>query len=106
MKKWHLNQVIAWMPPQPVAPIVSTLKLPFRPTWSAQKHRMRPLMIVCVCSVILAAGRQKKMGAFLLGLIVGVGLTLAFVIYDEGEYFLRLHKGVRRTIDRYKQQVS
>jgi hypothetical protein len=46
------------------------------------------------------------MGAFLFGLLVGIGLTLAFVIYDEGEYFLKLHKGVRRTMERYRQQVS
>ncbi|MBV8450657.1 MAG: hypothetical protein JOZ29_00085 [Deltaproteobacteria bacterium] len=46
------------------------------------------------------------MGAFLLGILVGIGITLAFVIYDEGEYFLRLHKGVKRTMERYKQQTS
>jgi hypothetical protein len=46
------------------------------------------------------------MGEFLLGLIVGIGVTLAFVIYDEGEYFLRLHKGIKRTMDRYRQQAS
>ncbi|HKV55792.1 MAG TPA: hypothetical protein VJN94_14250 [Candidatus Binataceae bacterium] len=45
------------------------------------------------------------MGAFLLGLIVGIAITLAFVIYDEGEYFLRLHDGVKRTMERYKQQA-
>jgi hypothetical protein len=43
------------------------------------------------------------MGGFLLGLIVGVVGTLAFVIYDEGEYFLRLHAGLKRTMERYKQ---
>ena len=46
------------------------------------------------------------MGEFLFGLIVGIGVTLAFVIYDEGEYFLRLHKGIKRTMDRYRQQAS
>jgi len=46
------------------------------------------------------------MGGFLLGVLVGIGITLAFVIYDEGEYFLRLHKGVKRTIARYKQPTS
>ncbi len=46
------------------------------------------------------------MGGFLLGLIVGIGVTLAFVIYNEGEYFLRLHKSVKRTMERYKQQAS
>jgi hypothetical protein len=46
------------------------------------------------------------MGGFLLGLIVGIGITLAFVIYDEGEYFLRLHKSIKRTMERYKQQAN
>jgi hypothetical protein len=46
------------------------------------------------------------MGGFLLGILVGIGITLAFVIYDEGEYFLRLHKGVKRTMERYRQQAS
>jgi hypothetical protein len=46
------------------------------------------------------------MAGFLLGILVGIGLTLTFVIYDEGEYFLRLHRGVKRTMERYKQQVS
>ena len=27
------------------------------------------------------------MGGFLLGVIVGIAITLTFVIYDEGEYF-------------------
>jgi hypothetical protein len=46
------------------------------------------------------------MGGFLLGLIVGIGITLAFVIYDEGEYFLRLHKGIKRTMERYQKQTG
>jgi hypothetical protein len=46
------------------------------------------------------------MGGFLFGLIVGIVGTLAFVIYDEGEYFLRLHAGVKRTMQRYKQQAG
>ncbi len=46
------------------------------------------------------------MGGFLLGLIVGIIITLAFVIYDEGEYFLRLHKGIKRAMERYKQQTN
>jgi len=46
------------------------------------------------------------MGAFLLGLLVGIGITLVFVIYNEGEYFLRLHQGVKRTMERYKQQTN
>jgi hypothetical protein len=53
--------------------------------------------------------RQEEggtMGEFLLGIIVGIGITLTFVIYDEGEYFLRLHQGVKRTMERYKQQTN
>lgn len=46
------------------------------------------------------------MGGFLLGILVGIGITLVLVIYDEGEYFLQLHKGVKRTMERYKQQTS
>jgi hypothetical protein len=46
------------------------------------------------------------MGEFLLGVLVGVAITLVFVIYDEGEYFLRLHQGIKRTMERYKQQTS
>jgi hypothetical protein len=46
------------------------------------------------------------MGGFLLGVLVGIAITLTLVIYDEGEYFLRLHKGVKRAIERYKQPTS
>jgi hypothetical protein len=46
------------------------------------------------------------MGGFILGVLVGIGITLAFVIYDEGEYFLRLHQGIKRTMERYKQQAN
>jgi hypothetical protein len=46
------------------------------------------------------------MGAFIFGVIVGIVITLAFVIYDEGEYFLKLHQGVKRTMTRYKQQLN
>lgn len=46
------------------------------------------------------------MGSFLLGVIVGIAITLTLVIYDEGEYFLRLHRGVKRTMERYKQQMN
>jgi hypothetical protein len=46
------------------------------------------------------------MGGFLLGIIVGIAITLGFVIYDEGEYFLRLHRGVKRTMERYRQQMN
>jgi hypothetical protein len=47
-----------------------------------------------------------RMGAFLFGIIIGIAGTLAFVIYDEGEYFLRLHHGVRRTMERYRQHTN
>jgi hypothetical protein len=43
------------------------------------------------------------MGGFILGIIVGIAGTLAFVIYDEGELFLKLHQQVKRTMERYKQ---
>jgi hypothetical protein len=46
------------------------------------------------------------MGGFLLGLLVGIGITLALVIYDEGEYFLWLHKSIKRTMERYRQQAN
>ena len=46
------------------------------------------------------------MGGFLFGVLVGIGITLMVVIYDEGEYFLRLHKGVKRTMERYRQQTN
>lgn len=46
------------------------------------------------------------MGGFLFGFIVGIIATLAFVIYNEGELFLKLHSGVKRAIERYKQQPS
>jgi len=44
------------------------------------------------------------MGGFLFGLIVGIAGTLAFVIYNEGEYFLKIHDGIKRAMDRYKQR--
>jgi hypothetical protein len=44
------------------------------------------------------------MGGFLFGVIIGIAVTLAFVIYNEGEYFLKLHGGIKRAMDRYKQQ--
>lgn len=46
------------------------------------------------------------MGGFLLGFIVGIAVTLAFVIYNEGELFLKLHSGIRRAMERYKQQQT
>jgi hypothetical protein len=42
------------------------------------------------------------MGAFLFGLIVGIAITLAIVVYDEGEFFLKLHHGIKRSMERYK----
>ncbi|HEV3110758.1 MAG TPA: hypothetical protein VGY99_09720 [Candidatus Binataceae bacterium] len=44
------------------------------------------------------------MGAFLLGFICGVGATIFIFLYDEGEMFLKLAKGVRDVTARYKQQ--
>jgi hypothetical protein len=46
------------------------------------------------------------MASFLLGVIVGIAITLTLVIYNEGEYFLRLHRGVKRTMERYKQPMN
>lgn len=43
------------------------------------------------------------MGAFLLGLIIGVAGALALFIYDEGELFLKLARQIKQTTDRYKQ---
>jgi hypothetical protein len=43
------------------------------------------------------------MGAFILGLIVGVGGALALFIYDEGDLFLKLSRQIKQTADRYKQ---
>jgi len=44
------------------------------------------------------------MGAFILGIIVGIAATLALVIYNEGDLFLKLHAGIKRTMERYKQR--
>ncbi|MGH7778554.1 MAG: hypothetical protein ACREQR_01835 [Candidatus Binataceae bacterium] len=43
------------------------------------------------------------MGAFLLGLIIGVAGALALFIYNEGELFLKLGRQIKQTADRYKQ---
>jgi hypothetical protein len=43
------------------------------------------------------------MGAFILGLIVGVGGALALFTYDEGDLFLKLSRQIKQTADRYKQ---
>jgi hypothetical protein len=43
------------------------------------------------------------MGAFILGLIVGAGGTLALLIYDEGEIFLRISRQIKQTAERYRQ---
>jgi hypothetical protein len=63
-------------------------------------------MIAQLSHILLLTRRERTMGAFLLGILVGVAITLTVVIYDEGEYFLRLHQGVKRTMERYKQQAS
>ncbi|HEY2106233.1 MAG TPA: hypothetical protein VGH29_10645 [Candidatus Binataceae bacterium] len=44
------------------------------------------------------------MGAFLFGFICGIGATIFIFLYDEGEMFLKLAKGVRDVTARYKQQ--
>jgi len=46
------------------------------------------------------------MGGFLFGIIIGIAITLAFVIYNEGDYFLKLHLAIKRAMERYKQQAS
>lgn len=46
------------------------------------------------------------MGGFLFGLIIGIAVTLAFVIYNEGELFLKLHAGVKRAMERYKGHAT
>jgi hypothetical protein len=46
------------------------------------------------------------MGAFILGLIIGVAGTLALVLYDEGEVFLKLSRQIKTVAERYKQQQS
>ena len=43
------------------------------------------------------------MGAFILGLIVGVGGALVLFIYDEGDLFLKLSRQIKQTAERYKQ---
>jgi hypothetical protein len=44
------------------------------------------------------------MGAFLLGLIVGVAATVFVFLYDEGDMFLKLAGRVKEVTARYKQQ--
>lgn len=43
------------------------------------------------------------MGAFILGVIVGVVGALVFFIYDQGELFLKLSRQIKQTAERYKQ---
>ena len=43
------------------------------------------------------------MGAFILGLIVGVCGALALFIYNEGDLFLKLSRQIKQTAERYKQ---
>ena len=43
------------------------------------------------------------MGGFILGLIIGIAGTVALVIYDEGELFLKLHQQIKRAMERYMQ---
>ncbi len=46
------------------------------------------------------------MGAFILGLIIGIAGTLALVLYDEGEVFLKLSRQIKHVTDRYKQHAQ
>ncbi|HVA80287.1 MAG TPA: hypothetical protein VNF29_05135 [Candidatus Binataceae bacterium] len=43
------------------------------------------------------------MGAFLLGLIIGVAGALALFIYDEGELFVKLAHQIKQAAGRFKQ---
>jgi len=45
------------------------------------------------------------MGAFILGLIIGVAGSLMLFIYDEGELFLKLSRQIKTTAEKYKQQT-
>lgn len=48
---------------------------------------------------------EGEMGAFLLGLIIGVAGALVLFIYDEGEVFIKLSRQIKRTAEKYKQQA-
>jgi len=48
---------------------------------------------------------EGEMGAFLLGLIIGVVGALVLFIYDEGEVFIKLSRQIKRTAEKYKQQA-
>ena len=43
------------------------------------------------------------MGAFLLGLIIGVAGALALFIYNEGDLFLKLSQRIKQAAQRFKQ---
>jgi hypothetical protein len=43
------------------------------------------------------------MGAFILGLIIGAGGALMFLIHDEGEAFLKLSQRIKASVERYRQ---
>lgn len=43
------------------------------------------------------------MGAFVIGLIIGIALTVMLFIYDEGEVFLKLARQVKSVVTRYKE---
>ncbi len=43
------------------------------------------------------------MGAFILGLIIGAGGALIFLIHDEGEVFLKLSQRIKASVERYRQ---
>ncbi|MGH7906612.1 MAG: hypothetical protein ACREP6_08290 [Candidatus Binataceae bacterium] len=43
------------------------------------------------------------MGAFLLGIIIGIAITIALFMYDEGEIFLKLSRQIKLVMARYKE---
>jgi hypothetical protein len=45
------------------------------------------------------------MGAFLFGVIVGVGITVGLFIYDEGEIFIKLSRQIKQVVGRYKEKT-
>ena len=54
-------------------------------------------------NIIRGIRRSETMGAFILGLIVGVGGALVLFIYDEGDIFLKLSRQIKQTAERYRQ---
>jgi hypothetical protein len=46
------------------------------------------------------------MGAFLFGVIVGVAITVALFMYDEGDVFIKLSHQIKQVVARYKQKAT